>query len=112
MHCALRLDLSSYTEDWFHVMVEKVDVAGAFQTLEDLATAEQRATVTHTNSIARELQVATAHVETMTREGEDLVHVSFSELILCSPTQGTGSPRQYRYARDLVQPSDLSDAVT
>ena len=93
-------------------MVEKVDVAGAFQTLEELATAEQRATVTHTNSIARELQVTTAHVETMTREGEDLVHVSFSELMFCSPTQGTGSPQKYRYARDIAQLRNSSDAAT
>ena len=92
-------------------MVEKVDVAGAFQTLEELATAEQRATVTHTNSIARELQVATVHVENIAREGEDLVHISFSELMPCSPAQGTGSPRQYRYARDLVQPPTSSHTM-
>ena len=83
MNCALRLDLSSYTEDWFHVMVEKVDVAGAFQMLENLATAEQRATVTHTNSIARELRVTTARVESIAQEGNDMARILYSELMIC-----------------------------
>ena len=87
----VRLDLISYTEDWFHVMVDKVDVAGAFKKHEELATAELRMTAAHTNSIARELYVTTARVETIAREGEDVVHISLSKLTLCSPTCPTGS---------------------
>ena len=93
-------------------MIDKVDVADAFKKHEELATAELRMTAAHTNSIVRELRVTTARTETIAQEGENLVHISFSELMFYSPTQGTGSPRQYRYARDLVQPPNLSDAVT
>ena len=75
------------------MMMDKVDVADAFKKHEELATAELLTTAAHTNSIARELRVTTSRVETIAREGKNLVHVSFSELMLCSPTQGAGSLR-------------------
>ena len=93
MHQNVRLDLTSHTEDWFHVMVDKVDVASAFKKHEELATAELRTTSAHTNSIVRELRVTTAHVETIAREGENLPHVFLRELITFSSAQGTGSVR-------------------
>ena len=93
MHQNVRLDLTSHTEDWFHVMVDKVDVASAFKKHEELAKAELRATVAHTNAMTRELLVTTAYVATIAREGEDPFHISYNELMLCSPTQGAGSLR-------------------
>ena len=85
--------LTAHTEDWFSVMVDNVDVAGAFEKHEELATAELRTAVAHTNSIARELRVTTARVESIAQEGNDMVLISFSELMLGSPTQSAGSPR-------------------
>ena len=93
MHQNVTLDLTSHTEDWFHFMVDKVDVAGAFKKHEELATAELRTTAAHTNSIARELRVTTARVESIAQEGNDMVRISFNVLMLGSPTQGAGSPR-------------------
>ena len=89
----MRLDLISYTEDWFHVMVDKVDVAGAFKRHEELATAELRTTAAHTNSIVRKVSAATSRIEIIVQEGEDLVHMSYRELTACRSAQGPGSLR-------------------
>ena len=87
------LELTVSAEDWFHVMVDKVDVAGAFKKHEELATAELRTTAAHTNSIVRELSAAASRIETIVQEGEDLVHMSFRELTPCRSAQGPGSLR-------------------
>ena len=75
------------------MMIDKADVVGAFKKHEELATAELHTTAAHTNSIARELRVTTARVESIAQEGNDMVRISSSELMLGSPTQSAGSPR-------------------
>ena len=57
-------------EDWFHVIVDKVDVAGAFKKHEELANAELRTTAAHTNAIVRETRVTAAHTETIAQDGK------------------------------------------
>ena len=88
----MRIDLIADIEDYFRVMIDKVDVADACKRHEELATAELRTTIAHTNALVREMHETTARgTESITREGEDLARFPCRELMSCSPAQGTGS---------------------
>ena len=66
----MRFGLITRIEDYFLVMIDSLDVADTFRKHEELAKAELRLTVAHTNAVARELCIAAARTEATAQDSE------------------------------------------